>query len=605
MLQSPTNIYPDGSTFDPSVQDENDRISFIFNGDFFTGALYKVYNYDTGEEITIPNNVIGYQDHHAFYYNGDTVSTFSPPDPHDLKFPFSTLSAGNYVMQIQLFQYNASGAAPLYDMFILRGIVQKNYLTTDDHIDIEDNISNIYEWDDNAYDGKRRPSLIWSVVAGSMVIRIGSEQREIIYYDPVTGSVGLSSPFSANIAAGTKYQIYSNYVVSQQYYFKCRSTPTATLTLAILNDDPTLHHRVTGTYSQAQNSLINYYSIALYYSTSDSSNSVWTKVDETGRIYSQQIKYDFWDDFVLRHATTYGFYYKAVATIVTNDGMTITQESNVVDCRGIQGVDAPTSTTSLIVEDLDRADVNWESKWSKQTIRIVPTYSGDFPQSYGTVRTFCYREDLQTGETRMVNELWDVTVPTKGKFRYYIIPKNSDGRPILKAISYADINVNMKGYTITELKLMDNEYQWGSRVRYKVGDSWKFVGDVQNSTITQNVDRAIHVGYGTYPIQTMTNTNYMSGTVSAMLGYVDCKTSYGTKDYEDNVNLVRAWRDFITRPSIFMLKSQKGDVWIVNTTDNPTVTYDETIKELPTTISFNWVECCSVDDIIILAEHQD
>lgn len=599
MLQSPTNIYPDGATFDPSVRDSNNKISFVFNGDFFTGCLYKVYNYDTGSLVM--EGVKGDQSHTSLGYNGDIVSTDDGT--------FSTLGAGNYVMQLQLFQYDASGTNPLYDMFILRGIVQKNYLTTDDHIDIEDNISNIYEWDDNSYDGKRRPSQVWSTLAGSMVIQIGSEQRQITYYDPVTGSIGLSSAFSASIAAGAKYQIYANYVVSQQYYFKCRNIPTATLTLSIVNNDPTLHHHVIGTYAQSQMSLINYYSISLYWSDTNGTNSKWRKIDETDRIYSQQIEYDFWDDFVLRYeyasgAETYALYYKAIATIVTIDGMTITQESNVVDCGGVIGTGMPTSTTELIVEDLDRADVNWEAKWSKQTIRIVPHYSGTFPSSCGTVRTFCYREDLQTGETRMVNELWDVTVPTKGRFRYYIVPRQQSGNAILQAVSWADINVNMKGYTITELKLMDEIYQWGTRLRYKVGDSWKFVGDVQNSTITQNVDRAIHVGYGTYPVQTMTNTNYMSGTVSAMLGYVDCKTIYGTRDYEDNINLVRAWRDFITRPSIFMLKSQKGDVWIVNATDNPTVTYDETIKELPTTISFNWTECCNVDDIIILAQHQ-
>ena len=599
MLQSPTNIYPDGATFDPSVRDSNNKISFVFNGDFFTGCLYKVYNYDTGSLIM--EGVKGNQSHTSLGYNGDIISTDDGT--------FSTLGAGNYVMQLQLFQYDASGTNPLYDMFILRGVVQKNYLTTDDHIDIEDNISNIYEWDDNSYDGKRRPSQVWSTLAGSMVIQIGSEQRQITYYDPVTGSIGLSSAFSASIAAGAKYQIYANYVVSQQYYFKCRTIPTATLTLSIVNNDPTLHHHVIGTYAQSQMSLINYYSISLYWSDTNGTNSKWRKIDETDRIYSQQIEYDFWDDFVLRYeyaggAETYALYYKAIATIVTIDGMTITQESNVVDCGGVIGTGMPTSTTELIVEDLDRADVNWESKWSKQTIRIVPRYSGTFPSSCGTVRTFCYREDLQTGETRMVNELWDVTVPTKGRFRYYIIPRQQSGNAILQAVSWADINVNMKGYTITELKLMDEVYQWGTRLRYKVGDSWKFVGDVQNSTITQNLDRAIHVGYGTYPVQTMTKTNYMSGTVSAMLGYVDCKTIYGTRDYEDNINLVKAWRDFITRPSIFMLKSQKGDVWIVNATDNPTVTYDETIKELPTTISFNWTECCNVDDIIILAQHQ-
>lgn len=600
MLQSPTNIYPDGATFDASVSDSNNKISFIFNGDFFSGCLYKVYNYDTGS--LVKSGSIGLQSRVPSGYNGDTITSENGT--------FSTLGNGNYVMQLQMFQYDVSGTNPLYDMFILRGIIQKNYITTDGYIDIEDNISNIYEWDDIAEGGKRHPSLIWGVLAGSMVIRIGNEQRQITYYDPVTGSIGLSSDFSANIAAGTKYQIYANYIVTQQYYFKCRNVPTATLTLSVVNNDPTLHHHVVGTYSQAQNSFINYYSIALYWSDTNGSNSKWRKIDETEKIYSQQVSYDFWDDFVLRYeyaggAETYALYYKAVITIVTVDGMTITQDSNVINVGGAITTGVPTSTTQLVVQDIDRADVNWEVKWAKQTIHIIPTYSGTFPSQCGTVRTFCYREDLQTGETVMVNELFDVTVPTKGKFRYYTIPRDATGSALINAVSWADIEVSMKGCTITELKLMAENYQWGTRLRYRVGDSWKFVGEVESTTVTQNTDRSLHVGYNTYPTLTHTNTNYMTGTVTAMLGYVDCKTSLGTREYEDNINLVKAWREFITRPTIYMIKSQKGDVWIVNIVDTPTVTYDETIKEMPTTISFNWAECCNVNDIIILDYHQE
>ena len=349
-------------------------------------------------------------------------------------------------------------------------------------------------------------------------------------------------------------------------------------------------------------SLINYYTIALYWSDTDNSSTPWRKVDETPKIYSQQISYDFWDDLILRYeyagaASTYALYYKAVITVVTVDGKTFTQDSNIVDAGGVTA-DVPTTTTSLIVQDLDRADVAWESDWVKQCIDI--SYSqgeGLFP--VGT-RILCYREDLQNNETVRLDGLYDVTVPTKGKFRYYIVPRSSQGNAYLKGISWADITVDMRGCTITELKLMPENYQWGTRLRYRIGDSWKFIGEVQNTTVTQNTDRAIHVGYGTYPNLTLTKTNYMTGSVSAMLGYVDCVTSYGTRKYEDNIDLVKAWRDFITRPSIYMLKSQKGDVWIVNITDNITTTYDETNKIMPTTITFNWAECCSVNDLIII-----
>ena len=210
MLQYPTNIYPDGATFDPS---EDTSISFTFNGDFCSGCLYKIYNYDTGEQISINTPVIGWQDHRVIAYNGDTV--VSAVDV------FSSLGAGNYTMQLQLFQYDSTGTNPLYDMFILRGVLQENYLTTDGFVTLEDKISNIYEWygtpDEQGY---RYPSQIWGELAGGMIIQIGSERKRLLSYNPTTGVAYIDSAFTANIPAVTKYQIYSNYKVSQPYYFK-------------------------------------------------------------------------------------------------------------------------------------------------------------------------------------------------------------------------------------------------------------------------------------------------------------------------------------------------------------------------------------------------
>lgn len=605
MLQYSTNIYPDGATFDSAVSDEANAISFTFNGDICSGCLYKIYNYDTGEEITLTTPVIGDQFHSPIAYNGDIVST---QNMNPVKYPFSTLSAGNYVMQLQLFQYEATGnpREPLYDMFVLRGVLQENYLTTDGYVTIEDKISNIYEWY-GAPDqwGYRYPSEIWGVLAGGMVIQIGSQRKKLLSYNPTTGVAYIDSAFTANIPAGTKYQIYSNYKVSPPYYFKCRTTPTATADITV-ETYPQLHFNVTGTYSQTQNSLINYYSVALYWGTNNTSETTWYKIDETEKIYSQQISAEFWDDFILRYpwATiedSYRIYYKAVVTIVTVDGMTVTAE-DTISCSASEA-EVPATTTTLYLNDLNRADVDWEANWAKQSVRISwsPNLSG-FPE--GT-QVQCYRENLKTGEIRMVNNMYDPTVPTKGKFRYHIVPRSTEGQTYRKGVSHADITLDLIGYTITQLELMPENYQYGTRLRYKVGDSWKFAGDVQNTTITQNTDRSLHVGYNTYPSLTLTTTNYMSGTLTAMLGFVDCVTSYGTKKYEDNIETIRAWREFITRPAIYMLKSQKGDVWIVNITDGITTAYNESIKEIPTTISFSWAECCSVDDIIILGYHQD
>ncbi len=601
MLQYPTNVSLDNQTFDPSVSDSNNKLSFTFNGDFLTGVLYKVYNYNTGELVKVSGNIYPSpsmnQDHAILKYNGQLFET---EDGF-----LSQLTVGNdYAIQMQLVQYNSTGTAPLYDMFVLRGLTQQNYISSDGYITIEDNISNIYEWDTNGTtvdDNVRRyPSTAWDALAGTMTLVIGDQKRDIQWYEPKTGKVGIANTLTEGLPAGTPYQIWANYKVTPLYFFKCRSTPSSTLTLAVEAnyDEPMLHH-VTGTYSQAQNSLINYYTIALYWTDTTGSGANWRKVDETPRIYSQQINYKFYDDFILRYeyrgaASTYALYYKAVITINTIDGMTIQQDSNIINAGGVTTTVA-TTTVSLIVQDNDRADTFYfPSHNDKHSVRISYSTSEPFPS--GT-RVMWYRENLRTGETEIIESGEDITVPTKGNFRYYIVPRiGASGSAYLKGIGFADIELNMKGYSISELKLMPEQYQYGTRPRYRIGDQWKIVGEVQDTTVSQNTDRYLHVGYNNYPTLTLTKTNYMSGTLSAMNGYVDCTTRH----YEDNIDLIRAWRDFITRPTIYMLKSQKGDVWIVNVTDNPTTTYSEMEKDIPTTFSFNWAECCDVKDIKIL-----
>lgn len=613
MLQYPTNLNLDGQTFDPEIAAFNNKISFTFNGDFLTGVLYKVYDYNTGKQVKVNNadypSPNMNQNHSVLYYNGEVFETSYGK--------LSQLVAGkDYAIQMQLVQFNKAGTAPLCDMFVLRGLTQQNYVSSDGYITIEDNISNIYEWDTNGTvvdeNVRRYPSTAWDALAGTMVIVIGDQTRNVEWYEPKTGKVGIANTLTEGLPAGTPYQIYANYKVTPLYFFKCRSVPFTTLELEI-NKDSDLTHHVSGTFSQAQNSLINYYTLALYYGTSPSNPDTWYKIDETEKIYSQNIDYKFYDDYLLRLITsgaqaTYAIYYKVIATVYTSDGMTTTKESNIVRAYG-SDVTCPTTSVELIITDLDRADTFYSDdpytvpvRMPKQSIDIRVSTSASFPT--GTFFQY-YRENVRTGETVILDEDYDFFVPTKGTFKYYAVPRilvenaeteQDDLMTYLKGIGVAEITTNMTGYTITELQLMPDNYQRGTRLRYKVGDQWKFVGEISDTTVTQNTDKYLHVGYGTYPSLTTTKTNYMTGTLTAMSGYVNCTTH----KYVDNIDLIRAWREFITRPTIYMLKSQKGDVWIINVTDNPTTTYEEMQREIPTTFSFNWAECCSVDDIKIL-----
>lgn len=636
MLQYPVNIYPDGNTFDAMLNNSDNQIRFTFNGDIYSGALYRVYNYDTGEMVK--EGVLSFEQslpHAPKGFNGDEIVSSTGIFGYEGNSPLA--NGTNYVMQLQLFQWTQDGTAPLYDMFVLRGNVQDDYDPTavkeDEYgnsygyVTIKPDIPNIYEWDTFNDDVTKYPSSAWGALAGSMMIVVNGEKRVIQGYRNADGSIliDIDSPFTNPIPKGTKYQIYSNYVVTKPCYFQCRSTPAVGLTLSFVDDtgivgDHGIKFHVEGTYSQAEGSLINYYRVKLQWNW-DLQLVPWRDLDATEKIYSQNIECDFFDDFILKYkrivhgdvqeisATELGnIAYKAVVEVITADGKTITASSTpIVDYEDT--TDIPETYIQEIVPlnsevpdvyypDSVDAEIQLRTQNLKHIVRIIGGIDSGEPLPPNTKRTY-YRENLDTGEIRLLEGVIDATVPTRGHFKYYEILRRvylGSAYRYVKGISSKEITLDgsqMNGCSITELLPYDDAYQWGTRTRYYLGDQWKFVGEIQDTTITQNMDKYAHVGYGTYPQITSTKTCYLSGTVSAMNGYVDCTT----KKYTDTIDLVRAWRQFVSRQAIYMLKTQKGDVLVVGIVDNPTTTYSENIKEIPTTFSFNWVELADINDI--------
>ena len=207
---------------------------------------------------------------------------------------------------------------------------------------------------------------------------------------------------------------------------------------------------------------------------------------------------------------------------------------------------------------------------------------------------------------------YDLTASTKGNYQYTLKRFDDDGGVMIPVVmpSYEGIgtfpseiiHTNETAYYITNLiptqdqsDIYHPNESASKKYMFNIGDTWKFMCDIQNTTVTNNLDTVTHVGYSKYTASTSTDVNYMSGTLSGFFGRMNC----AEKKFEDNIALVRAWREFITQKGVFLLKSQKGDVWVVNITDNPTTDYDESYHTIPTTFSFSWAEAYDVHDLLL------
>ena len=596
MIQYPINFYPDGNTFDP--RDINTgKISFVFKGDKMISTHFRVYNYDTEsfvkEDYTIASVV----------YNGNGVS--APQNFFESREAFPIDKEYRYVVQCLISQGNRIGE-PIFDRFILRGEINEDYEhgTNTNTIMIEDKIHLIYEWnvDENNI---CRPTYISTDLVAGIIMKIGNEQRVITSYNFNSGEVTLESAFENDYPKGTPYQLYSSYLITQQYFFKTIPEPSFTNVQAKWAGEAGIGR---GVQLIADYNLNEYNPIKYYTVTMEKQNGAdieqqprhYYKIYETEKIYSQHISVNFIDDYDVDNeylpvgnsdSRRYLFTIKAVL----QNGMTI-QDS-------LESEAPERNNETGFITDIN-IDIGKFDNYYNVT-HITWTYHKDSTKPDLTLRIYRYNMDSENilRDRRLIasiipegEEFIDASICTHGKYRYVIVPfRNTIGYAYTPIVTN-EVVIDEYGYTITELKNLDNLIN--GKASYRVGESWHLRADVEDTTITQNTDKALHVGYGKYSSVTHTTTNYMSSTFNGALVQPNCD---GEIEWRDDIGLVNAWRDFITRDCIYLLRSQKGDVWVVNIVDNPTTNYVEKYKPIPTNVSFSWAECASIDDIMVIS----
>ena len=613
MLQYPINFYPDGNTIDPSGDEGQRTLKFTFKGDVLLGWIWKVYDYDTEEKLALTNPFHYATGASGLFYNNNTVSDYTTFSDTTI---FPVDKEHRYVIQCCLCQGTSLNDL-IHDRFVLRGELADDY---DHSVDltnmlIEDKINLIYEWDVPA-SNIRTPIIVYDsdyVTLGTIVMKIGNEECTIASYNYNTGELVINAALTADYPKGTPYQLYANYLITQQYFFKTAPTPSFTNLQAKWaggSSSARVGVDFSATYTLNEYNPLKYYTIKLEKQVGDDIDGQprhYVKIYETEKIYSQKVFYKFTDDYDV-YDSEIGFdvgnsntrrYLFTVKGVLQN-GMTISAQ---LESQAPERIDVD------YIYRFKATQINTDEYHN--AVQLTWNYSAGSFGDYGGVRIYRYdmdAEDIIHDRVLLAStyadamEFIDATVSTHGKYRYVIVPYQSRAGDYTIGSSYNpvisnEIITDMYGYTITELVPKVAQTYNGKPV-YNIGESWHLRAEIDDATITQNTDKVLHVGYGKYSSATHTATNYMSSTFTGSLVQADCLSE--TK-WRDDIGLVKAWRDFITRDCIYLLRSQKGDVWVVNVVDNPTTTYEEGTPQISTSVSFNWAECMSIDDIMVVS----
>lgn len=185
-------------------------------------------------------------------------------------------------------------------------------------------------------------------------------------------------------------------------------------------------------------------------------------------------------------------------------------------------------------------------------------------------------------------EIYDYSVANNATYQYEIVVKDNSnsaalyGRPFYTEY-IRNINTKWDGWRIQAIFPQKDS---NNRKYMKVGDEWAFISAIDSGDIVRNINSVLHVGTSSYAKTTRNHNKYESGSFTANLLSILCPDN----DIIDNMEKVKTWMEFICGDNPFVLKSDKGDVWIVNIVNSPSRQYDETIEPIFTKIRYDWAE---------------
>ena len=326
-----------------------------------------------------------------------------------------------------------------------------------------------------------------------------------------------------------------------------------------------------------------------------------TLVDESDRTFSYNLQTGF-----PVHPFTYGYVSKLTLSTQENDVESVTaaegkypvDEEEVFEFTptNINGKTYYINDNTKTIEITDSVvRLNWTA---------VKNYFFDVFRrevySNGTVAPFAYYVGRATSTSVIGSispySIVDYSVANNKTYQYEFIVKDDRntnyGKPYNCVYVY-NVRIKWSGWHIFSLTPQEDNT---NRKYMQIGDEWKFISAIDSGDITRNINSVLHVGTSAYAMTSRNHNKYESGSFTADLLSVDCPSH----EIVDNIERVNAWMDFICGDNPFLLKSNKGDVWVVNIVNSPSRQYEETFDPIFTKVHYEWAESANKDKCVFV-----
>ena len=221
----------------------------------------------------------------------------------------------------------------------------------------------------------------------------------------------------------------------------------------------------------------------------------------------------------------------------------------------------------------------------------------------------------------------DYNVSNHRKYRYFIYlssteqpPTEQKDKKIIYKTSF-NIYTDWQQWSITELHPTDESMKTFTA---NPEDVWLFNLNIDSGAQAQNVSFNEVQTLGVYPRISQGKGNYVSGSVSCLLGsdvisvgealkrglslsdagYLEMRKYSSSITSNQRVDMLKAWRKLVASKNPKLLKDREGQSFLVslsNSTNKPM----DAARLQPNTINFNWTQIGTLDGVTIVGTFDD
>lgn len=199
------------------------------------------------------------------------------------------------------------------------------------------------------------------------------------------------------------------------------------------------------------------------------------------------------------------------------------------------------------------------------------------------------------------------------RYRYYPGGETDDKLQYNDAIPSS---TNWQNWSITELHPVDTTYK---KFTATANDVWLFNLNVSTGEQTQNIVRNEQQTLGQYKSYAQGKSNYISGSVSCLMGtdvypasyvikngrtinqggYREVKSTIPNPTSNERIDMLLAWRKVVYSPNPKLLKDRAGQSFLVVLNSSSNTPMDN-VRRQPNTINFTWTQIGTTEGLEIV-----